>query len=209
MNTNHIQRFLDLLVHRSHDEKVYNQYLDDGKYKNLEIYLDHLSSNPPALWLVGEAPGYRGCRETGIPFTSPAILAHCENKFFMENRHRFALEKPTKESTATSIWASIESVLDMPLLWNAFPFHPHKSDSPHSNRALTTMERAEGVIYVRLVYEMFHPPHIIAIGRSAANSIETSLPNVRFHQVRHPSYGGAGAFRVGLEQVLSLMEAKA
>lgn len=38
---------------------------------NLADYLRLMARREPTLLLVGEAPGYRGCRLTGIPFTSP------------------------------------------------------------------------------------------------------------------------------------------
>lgn len=199
-----IEQLIDVLAHRPHDAVTYNQYRHDGKLNNLRVYFDHLVCNTPKLWLVGEAPGYRGCRETGIPFTSPNILLHCENDFFAKNRDKLTIGEPIKEPTASCIWASLNSVDEMPLLWNAFPFHPHKPNLPNSNRSLSAIERAEGVKYIQSVHAIFQPRYVVAIGKAAAHALQVSMPNVKFEQVRHPSYGGVTAFRAGLRRVCSL-----
>jgi uracil-DNA glycosylase len=201
-----IERLIDVLAHRPHDVLTYNQYLDNEKLDNLRVYLDYLVCKPPMLWLVGEAPGYRGCRETGIPFTSPDILLHYKNDFFTTNHKKLVVGQSIKEPTATCIWESLRSVNEMPLLWNAFPFHPHKQGLLYSNRSLTAAEQVEGMTYIQLIHAIFRPHYVIAVGNAAASALHRSIPNVQFEQLRHPSYGGVTAFHAGLRRVLELVE---
>src|SRR3989338_10069058 len=51
--------------------------------KNLEGYLMKMAKAKPTVLLVGEAPGYRGCGRTGVPFCSEKLIrAH---PFFADN----------------------------------------------------------------------------------------------------------------------------
>lgn len=42
--------------------------------RNLELYLSAMRARAPHTLLLGEAPGYRGMRITGVPFTNRTIL---------------------------------------------------------------------------------------------------------------------------------------
>ena len=58
---------------------VFNPYagvdeLSAMRRHNLSLYLRRMAERQPRLLLLGEAPGYRGCRVTGVPFTSESIL---------------------------------------------------------------------------------------------------------------------------------------
>ena len=79
------------------DDKTYcncyvtNQYADNAQAKhNLQCYLELIDaqyktySPNKRILLVGEAPGYRGCRVCGIPFTSEQIIE--TNTFFIGER---------------------------------------------------------------------------------------------------------------------------
>ncbi|UCG25887.1 MAG: hypothetical protein JSW55_07845, partial [Chloroflexota bacterium] len=76
--------FLARLATTRFDGPVFNQYASNlsgeaaqanaVRRANLRLYLSQIAAAGPALLLVGEAPGYRGCRLTGVPFTSEAIL---------------------------------------------------------------------------------------------------------------------------------------
>lgn len=103
------------------------------------IYLNQMYKLKPKIILVGEVPGYRGCRLTGVPFTSEHLLMNNMEglELFGEtNGYRLDLEKNklVKGATATMIWSTLIKYDIMALSWNAFPFHPHKKGNGESNR---------------------------------------------------------------------------
>lgn len=79
---------LDKLGAREPSELVCNFYSNSKKrlLKNLETYFNCLHK-PVCYMLVGEAPGYKGCACSGIPFTSQRILR--EHKFFSKKKIAF------------------------------------------------------------------------------------------------------------------------
>jgi len=94
-----------------------------------------MSQIKPEVMLVGEAPGYHGCRFTGVPFTSEYILINGigkdsifgKDKGYMKTRES-AITK--REQTATIVWETMINHDFLPLMWNAFPFHPYKQGNP-------------------------------------------------------------------------------
>lgn len=165
-----------------------------------------MQNRQPIHLLVGEAPGYRGCGQTGIPFVSPYLLVNGVPRFSLFGlEHGYALPEDctavAKEASATIVWQTLSSLNQLPLLWNAFPFHPHKANQPQSNRKPTAQELEMGGHFLREFMDLFGQPTVTAVGRQA----ETSLTNLNIpHQtVRHPSYGGKTQFAAGLKTVLS------
>jgi uracil-DNA glycosylase len=71
------------------------------------------------------------------------------------------------------------------LLWNVVPTHP---GTPSSNRPPTRAEIEAGLPFLRLVAR---GRRAVAVGRVAHGVLGGSY-------VRHPSHGGASAFRAGL-----------
>ena len=71
------------------------------------------------------------------------------------------------------------------LLWNVVPTHPHEPDRPYTNRRPT---RAEVEASSPFLEGVARGRRLIAVGRLA--QAVTGAP-----YVRHPSHGGASAFR--------------
>jgi hypothetical protein len=133
---------------------------------------DYLAAREHARFLlVGEAPGYRGARVSGVPFTSERQLTG---------------EGPA-EATATIVRRVLMELRLEPdvLCWNAVPTHP---GSATSNRPPTTAEVEAGVRFAR---RLARGRAVIAVGRVAAAAMDAAY-------VRHPSHCGAEAFRAGL-----------
>ncbi len=78
------------------------------------------------------------------------------------------------------------------LLWNVVPTHPHRRGEPCSNRPPTRAEIEAGAPFLA---ELARGRRVVPVGRVAERAV--GLPGVR-----HPSHGGARAFRYGLVQVL-------
>lgn len=192
-------------------DDAFNQYayLDSGplaqanalRRHNLRLYLAAMLVQEPSLLLVGEAPGYRGCRLTGIPFTSEYIILNDLNKlgvFADSTRFRKTAEWPKveREATATMVWQAAATLNPLPLLWNAFPFHPHRAGQPQSNRPPRVNELAAGLPFVEALVDAFAIQRIIAVGKKAASSLARArLPHTA---LRHPSHGGKRDFLEGL-----------
>ena len=162
---------------------------------------------------VAEAAGYQGCRFTGIAITCERMLldAHKQVTSAMVLGHAgqrtsrpdspYMTSRPQRdhgmnEPTDTYVWGAILDNGLNPrdvLLWNIFPFHPHK-DSPFSNRTPTDEELSAGLAYTpQLLAPCQQPLRIGAIGRQAAETPQSA--GIDAIATRHPANGGAGLFR--------------
>lgn len=177
-----------------------NQYSYDEpankiRRHNLRLYWQQMSAVQPSVMLIGEAPSYRGGRLTGIPFTSEFILLRGTAGLLGQERgYRKTAEFPQtwKEASATIVWPAITTYRPIPLLWNAFPFHPHRPDNPLSNRPPATAELRLGQPFLAELAAIFNIKHLIAVGNKAEAALrELGFPH---HKIRHPSHGGKAAF---------------
>ena len=117
--------------------------------RNLEVYLQEMLDRRPKILLVGEAPGFRGMRITGVPFTNRTILEGPANSFGLFGPGKGYVLPPeaagvAAEPTATVMWEVLEEVDFLPLLWSAFPWHPHQPGQPLSNRTPQAVRNGAG-----------------------------------------------------------------
>lgn len=181
---------------------TFNPYSGDSegaaaRRANLTLYLTRMAERRPRMLLVGEAPGYRGCRVTGVPFTSEAILLDEPSPFGLFGatagfRAAAGTNVPRREATASTLWAVLVGLGCLPLLWNAFPFHPHRPDDAASNRAPTTRETAVGHAAVSRLLALYEIEQVVAVGNKAAAAL--ARWRIDAAQARHPSHGGKAGF---------------
>ncbi len=153
---------------------TFNQYTGSQlRRKRLEEYFE--ARRGARLLLVGEAAGYRGARVSGIPFTSERQLTGTG----------------CAEATATIVHAVLTEleIEDDVLLWNVVPTHPGTAST---NRRPTRREIENGLPFLR---ELQCGRRTIAVGRVAHAALGGRY-------VRHPSHGGARAFRAGVIESL-------
>jgi len=169
---------------------------------NLKVYLTKMKSLNPSYLLLGEAPGYKGCRLSGIGFTSEKILF--DNPFFQNEQIQFINESNKLESeiSATIVWSEISKLTSTPLIWNIFPFHPHSTNDIQTNRTPTKSELEEGKRFLRNLLQIFEIKKIIALGRKPASQLtDVAIPNA---YVRHPANGGKNLFIAGIKNEMNL-----
>jgi uracil-DNA glycosylase len=168
---------------------------------NLRRYLASLAQQKPHYLLVGEAPGYRGCRISGIPFVSPQLL----RAGWLPDSRGYRLPSEWQhikgEASASIVWQVIGQQAPLPLLWNVFPFHPHQPEKPQSNRTPTKAEIELGEPFLRQLWQMYERPLLVAVGRQAAEAlVRWQMPH---HQVRHPAHGGKTQFTAGVATIFA------
>lgn len=160
--------------------ETFNFYRD-GKRAGLRCerlarYLDARQDAP--FVLVGEAAGYRGARVSGIPFTSERQLTG----------------GGPAEASATIVHRVLDDLglENDVLLWNLVPTHPHRPGRRDTNRRPTRAEIDESRSFLA---ELAGGRRVAAVGRLAHAALGGAY-------IRHPSHGGANAFRAGLARYL-------
>ena len=163
--------------------------------------ISHFSCNPRFL-LIGEAPGYQGCRYSGVAFTSERlILAGAIPRVSTGGVRITRMTEPLSEPSATIVWGALHelNIAHEVVMFNAFPFHPHKPGEPHTNRTPTVAELKACAPILRGVLNHFSGVPVLALGRKAEWVLDRL--NVKPAAVlRHPSMGGANQFRAGIRK---------
>jgi uracil-DNA glycosylase len=159
---------------------TFNFYADGERAPLLRLrlraYLESRAS--AAILLVGEAAGHRGARVSGLPFTSERQLTGTG----------------PAEATATIVRRTLGELGadEHVLLWNLVPTHPHRQGVAASNRPPTRVEIEEARPFLERLAE---GRLVVPVGRLAHDALGGAY-------VRHPSHGGARAFRDGLVEAL-------
>ena len=176
---------------------------------NLRLYLRAMTARSPQTLLVMEAPGYRGCRLTGVPVTSRKVLLEGAPKLQMfgaEAGYRdvgdAGFERVYGEQSATIVWGTLADLRALPMIWNTFPFHPHRAGQPLSNRKPRAAETALGSVFLLRVLALWRFRQVIAVGNVAFQTLGDL--GIECRKVRHPAHGGKHDFVAGLSALLSV-----
>lgn len=228
-----IQSFIVSISHYR-SENVFNPWsewdedmdLVEDAWINRRLNLeDHLNIDAKYI-LVGEAPGYQGCRYSGIPFTSERLIyqGKIPRLEWMADMRITSREKPWSEPSATIVWKTLKElgIERETVLWNAFPWHPYikwhektvekqlsdgqvftqvlEVGGELSNRKPTEEERQVGLVHLDKLINMYSDAIVIAVGNTAHQSL-LELDRIT-EKVRHPARGGANAFKSQLKELI-------
>ncbi len=172
----------------------------DEKLRRLSRHLDC----DPEFILVGEAPGYAGCRYSGIAFTSERLLGDGAIPRIPPLTRRLSTRNlPFSEPSATIVWKTLYrlGIAERTVLWNALQMHPFRADALWSNRTPTPAEIALGAPAMRTLVEAFPAARIIAVGKKA-DGLLSEMGIKTSGAVRHPANGGATEFAQGLKNLM-------
>ena len=170
------------------------------------------------VFVVAEAVGYQGGRFTGIAITCERMLLDKHKTIRAKDITTIQLERtssPTSsllkgtqqkdgfnEPTDTVVWSAIvEKGIDPydTLLWNIFPFHPHKDGNPLTNRTPTDREQQVGWEYTKRLLGGVDPL-VLAVGQKSADTMgKFGLSAIG---LRHPANGGANLYRQGFAEAV-------
>jgi hypothetical protein len=191
-------------------DRLFNPYRDvnpeldqpDGaeiRRSNLLHYLAACSSEPDVL-IIAEAPGPHGCRFTGVPFTSEEQLLSDDLPFV--GRRSSLGDNPKTEYSSRIVWGLLAEHFARVVIWSTVPLHPHKKGLPMSIRTPSVAEQRDWSELIPVFERSFRPGRIAAVGRIAERACQRHGIDCTY--VRHPSQGGANAFREGMTKLLSI-----
>lgn len=187
---------------------------------NLSRYLE-LRQQAHYLF-IAEGLGYQGGHFSGMAMTSERILLgeHPDIKpevvlgdwqYCRTSNPSSTLLKETQrqngfnEPTATVMWNTLArhglSAFDT-ILWNIFPFHPHKSDNLLTNRTPTNEELDVGIEYAKKLLDLVPTLQIVAIGQKSAGTLKRYGVDC-IACVPHPSMGGANRFKAAVAKLFN------
>lgn len=172
----------------------------DEKLARLALHLDC----EPEFILAGEAPGYQGCRYSGIAFTSERLLGEGAIPRIPALPGRLSTRRlPFSEPSATIVWKTLRDleIAESTILWNAMQLHPYKPNTIWSNRTPAPEEIRLGEPALRMLVEAFPHAKIVAVGKKAEGLLGEMGVKVA-GAVRHPAYGGATEFASGLQALI-------
>ena len=113
-------------------------------------------------------------------------------------------DQPISEASATIVWEALEKHASrLPLIWNAFPFHPHRPGNIQSNRPPKISELKLGASFLKNLLKLFPSvSQVVAVGNRADESL--TRQGISHLKIRHPSHGGKQEFIAGLKEIYLL-----
>lgn len=180
-----VDSFINKLSEYKSTDTVNNMYYGHSKNaierrNRLKNYLSSIKN--PMYIFVGEAPGYKGCARTGVPFTSDdgEMSARVMNEAFKKE---------------------LPSIT--PLMWNAFPFHPHKKGDLNTNRKPTAKELKIGQEFLRDFLTIFPSvKYFFAVGRTSEKLLKETVDSRMVEYIRHPAHGGKKECQLGIKTAI-------
>lgn len=212
---NDIDQFISILENIPKHKDCFNPFNSEDKKKdilrknNLKLYLTKMKESNPTTIIIGEAPGYLGIPFSGVPLSSENIIINNDHFLYgtLKGYCRISKnKKPIYEKTANAIWNILLNYKDIkkntPLLWNAFPLHPHKPGNLLSNRTPSSHEiNSLSYILEFLLNKLFtNITKVIALGRKAESVLKKIDHNYDCLYIRHPSHGGQKKCREQFEK---------
>jgi uracil-DNA glycosylase len=212
--TDKIDALIEALAGAKVAPDAYNQYApgdenNDIRRHNLRLYFQQMVERQPSMLFVAEAPGYRGCRLTGIPLVSRKFLIEGipQLEMFGAARGYVAPNDPgfeniQGEQSATIVWNTLLEYGVVPIIWSAFPFHPHQPDKALTNRAPRRDEVTAGKVFLQMVLNLFDYKRVVAVGNVSEGSLQSL--GIDCVKVRHPAQGGKNDFVRGIREVMNM-----
>ena len=198
---NPIEEFIVELTTHDNTSTVSNPYLNPDIANNLRLYLITMNKREnKRILLVGEAPGYKGCKITGLPFTSGKVFEKFGHPLLKEIGSQLKLSKIESESTSTIVWKYLSEKNNTPLFWNSFPFHPEGNED--KNRKPNLEEIEMGIKYLKRLHSIFNPEIIAGIERVGVKCAKKAFPEVNISYIRHPANGGKPEFMDGMDKII-------
>ncbi len=200
-----MSEFIDYLCTFEDNAECTNIYRENKSLRdNLKTYFKYIERFQPKILILGEAPGYLGCRKTGIPFTSGYIID--THSCFKNIKDKLVYCSKDKELTATVFYSYFTpEKFQKVLLWNIFPFHPHEPNNPASNRPPKTSEVKVGLSILKQLIKEYNIERIACLGKKAVEGV-TKLSDeskIKFNYIRHPGRGGKSQFIEGMNKLIN------
>ena len=131
-------------------------------------------------------------RYTGIPFTSEKIIN--QNDFFKGKSYNLIhdINMIETEISSTIFWEAFQNFKIPQLIWNIYPFHPHKKGNMLTNRAPTSEELVCGGKILNDLLNIFSIKKIIAVGKKPEAQLKKM--DIDCEYIRHPANGGSKEF---------------
>lgn len=171
-----IEKLISRLRRAELPEGVFNIYRYDNpsldvrggaakRRENLRRYLKALPA--PKYAFIGIAPGYRGARFTGVPFSDEHRLClpgSCYDRSSTRTR-------AYKERAAGNVLGLLGPRTDV-VCWNLVPWHPHKLGKPMSNVDPDKETLKYGLEVLEFFLQRLYPEvKIVCLGQKPANEL--------------------------------------
>lgn len=208
-----IEKLISRLWRAELPEGVFNIYRHDDpaldarggaakRRENLRRYLKALPA--PKYAFIGIAPGYRGARFTGVPFSDEHRLCYPGSCYDRTSTR----ENAYREATAGVVMELLGARTDV-VCWNIVPWHPHQPGEPLSNADPDAETIGYGLEALEFFFQRLYPEtKAVAVGQLPAKALEgfkvQGRPLEVVANLRHPAHGGATEFRQQAAKLLGL-----
>lgn len=176
------------------------------RQRNLVEYITGLVE-PIKVVFVGVAPGFRGCRFSGVPFLSEKILLGKKFRHFIGIGDYCQSSKGAKygENSATKVWTSLSAVFTKDELkhfffWNIVPYHPAGEVDINRDPLGNEIEKYCGITYE--IINILKPAVIACFGELPTKKLNGEFKhNYPIIAIPHPSRASYDKLQGGYREI--------